>query len=172
ELVHETIPAGDDLRAIIVLADPFSTPIVTMLPTLNAALPGVPVVGGMASGAARPRGNRLLAGDSIHHEGAVAVVMRGNVHVQTTVSQGARPIGSPLVITKAKRHVVQQLGGRMALGALRDTVQRLDAEEQQLVQTHGVLIGRVIDEYKPTFGRGDFVIRGLVGVDPKAGYLA
>jgi len=171
-LVLETVRQSDDLRAIIALADPFSTPIVSILPTLNAALPGVPVVGGMASGAARPRGNRILADERIMHEGAVAIALRGDVHVQTTVSQGARPIGSPLVITKAKRHVVQQLGGRVALGALREMVKRLDSSEQQLVQTHGVLVGRVIDEYKPKFGRGDFVIRGLVGVDPKAGYLA
>src|SRR5690606_30184652 len=32
EIVLDTIAPGDDLRALIVLADPFSTPIVTMLP--------------------------------------------------------------------------------------------------------------------------------------------
>ncbi len=172
DLARAAIGDPADLQALIVLADPFSTPLVAMLPALNAAYPGTPIVGGMASSATAPRGNQLMLNDELMQQGAIAMTIRGHVHVQTTVSQGARPIGWPLVITKARRHVVQQLGGKAALGALRDMVQKLDPHEQQLIQSQGVLVGRVINEYKPHFGRGDFVIRGLVGVDPRAGYLA
>ena len=34
-----------------------------------------------------------------------------------------------------------------------------------------LLIGVVIDEYKTDFGRGDFLIRNLIGGDPENGYL-
>ena len=34
------------------------------------------------------------------------------------------------------------------------------------------MVGRVINEYKDRFGRGDFLIRNIVGIDPKARYLA
>ncbi|HEB60654.1 MAG TPA: hypothetical protein ENJ06_02415, partial [Phycisphaeraceae bacterium] len=38
--------------------------------------------------------------------------------------------------------------------------------------SRGLLLGKVIDEYKDHFGRGDFLIRGIIGADPKAGILA
>lgn len=163
---------AEHCRAVLMLADPFSTPMVRVLPAFGAALPGVPVVGGMASAGRKPRENRLLLGDTVLTEGAVGVAVAGPVDVQTTVSQGCRPIGRPMVITRAKRHVVQELGGRPALRAVQEMVQGLDAADQALVQATGLRVGRVVNEYKQRFGRGDFLIRELVGVDPDAGYLA
>jgi small ligand-binding sensory domain FIST len=34
------------------------------------------------------------------------------------------------------------------------------------------LLGRVIDEYKSEFERGDFLVRGVVGADPDSGAIA
>ncbi|MFA9477633.1 FIST N-terminal domain-containing protein [Phycisphaerales bacterium AB-hyl4] len=167
--LHE---AEHEPKAIILLADPFSTPLVKLLPAINDAFPGVPVVGGMASGGKRPKQNRLLLNGTVLDEGAVGVAISGNVAVQTTVSQGCRPVGKPLVITKARRHVVQQLAGRNALEVIQEMAQELDGHDQELVETAGLLVGRVVNEYKSHFGRGDFLIRGLVGVDPKQGYIA
>ncbi|MEX0654973.1 MAG: FIST N-terminal domain-containing protein [Phycisphaeraceae bacterium] len=173
--VDETSPgsgADADPKAIILLADPFSTPLVKLLPAFNDAFPGVPVVGGMASGAKRPKQNRLLLNGTVLDEGAIGVAIAGDIAVQTTVSQGCRPVGKPLVITKARRHVVQELAGRNALEVVQEMAQELDATDQELIETAGLLVGRVVNEYKSHFGRGDFLIRGLVGVDPKQGYIA
>ena len=160
------------LRAILLLADPFSAPMVKLLPNLTVALPGVPVIGGMASGSQKAGGNRLMLDGALLCDGAVGVAIRGAVDIQSTVSQGCRPIGKPYVITKAKRHLVQELGGHNALGVIKQMAQDLKASEQRLVQANGLFVGRVIDEYKGRFGRGDFLVRGLVGVDADAGYVA
>ena len=162
----------EETRGVVLLADPFTTPLVKLLPAMDEALPGAAVVGGIASAAGEAGENRLIVDDAILTEGAVGVSITGDVDVQTTVSQGCRPVGKPMIITRAKRHIVQELGGRNALEALQAMVQELEDEDQQLIQDNGLLVGRVIDEYKQRFGRGDFVVRGLIGVDEEQGYLA
>lgn len=172
EVLREQTQTQDmDLRAVLVLADPFSTPMVNLLPTFNEAWAGVPVVGGMASGANRPGGNRLLIDGQIHREGAVGVAIGGDLRVNTTVSQGCRPIGQPYVITRSKRHIVQELGGQNALESLQEMDQDLAVEDRELLRSQPLLVGRVINEYKARFGRGDFLIRSVVDIDEDEGYL-
>src|SRR6185436_13633173 len=86
------------------------------------------------------------------------------------VSQGARPIGKPLVITKAHENVIDQLGGKPALLALREIIDAMSEQERELLR-NGLLVGRAVTEYKESFGRGDFLIRNLVGVDQENGSI-
>ena len=44
-----------------------------------------------------------------------------------------------------------------------------DAERDKDLLQHGLLIGKAISEYKENFGRGDFLVRNLVGADDKTG---
>ena len=62
---------SSDLAALVMFADPFSTPMLSLLPALNDAFAGVPVIGGMASGAATAGDNRLMLNSEISREGAV-----------------------------------------------------------------------------------------------------
>jgi small ligand-binding sensory domain FIST len=162
----------ESLEALLLLADPFSTPMTKLLPAMAASFPNVPIVGGMASAGRQPRANRLLVNGQVLREGAVGMAIGGDIRVHTTVSQGCRPIGKPFVITRSQRHVVQELGGQNAVQVLQQLVQDLTDEDRDLVQNHGLLVGRVINEYKPRFGRGDFLIRSVVGLDSEAGYFA
>ncbi|MCC7408529.1 MAG: FIST C-terminal domain-containing protein, partial [Phycisphaeraceae bacterium] len=159
-------------RALIVFADPFSTPMPRLLNALSDAFPNLPVLGGLASAGRSPNENRLMLDGHVTSEGAVILALSGPIDVQTVVSQGCRPIGKPLIITHAKRNVVMELGGRGALRALHDTAEQASAADRNLMQTGGLFVGRVINEYKDRFGRGDFLIRHIVGLDPDTGYIA
>ncbi|QDU72204.1 FIST signal transduction protein [Mucisphaera calidilacus] len=166
------VEVDGDERLVIALADPFSTPLVKTLPALKRLVGDASVVGGLSSGARQPRRNRLLLNDRILNEGAAGVLLSGAIDTKHTVTQGCRAVGRPYVITKSKRHIVQELGGQNALAAIKGMVGDLEPSDQQLVEGHGLLIGRVVNEYKDRFGPGDFVIRGLVGVDQDEGYVA
>lgn len=162
-------------QAILLFADPFSTPVIQLLPAMNRWFPRAIVSGGVVSGTRTAGGNRLLCNGRIERAGLIGLTLGAGATVTTTVSQGCRPIGSPLVITKTRpdrSHVVVELGGRNPLGTIHDLVHSLGEDDQQLVQTNGLLVGCVIDEYKPRFGRGDFVIRGIIGVDQEQGHIA
>jgi small ligand-binding sensory domain FIST len=162
---------------MVLLADPFSFPTDAFLARLNEAEPDLAVIGGLASSARGPGGNRLVVGGTAQGEvdlrttGAVGVLLDGGVSVHTVVSQGCRPIGRPYVVTKAERHWIQELGGRPALERLREMVAEASEEERELLQ-RGPHIGRVVDERKLEFARGDFLVRNVMGADQRSGAVA
>jgi small ligand-binding sensory domain FIST len=156
---------------LIALGEPFSFPADVMLEQLNEDRPGTLVVGGMASGGHAPGRNRLICGRTVYGEGAVVAHVEGGVRLKTVVSQGCRPIGQPMVITKAERNVVYQLGGRPALEQLREIFQTLPTREQQLVN-RGLHLGRVVSEYQERFEQGDFLVRNVIGGDSNTGAIA
>lgn len=165
----------DDLpgrpHLVVLLGDPFSIDIVQLLERLGERLPDCPVSGGMASGAERPGQTALLLNGELYNQGAVGLALGGPLSVSTVVSQGCRPIGRPFVITAAEGNVVRGLGGRPALGALVEVLESSPPQERALAQ-QGLFLGRVVNEYQESFGRGDFLVRNVVGVDRDSGALA
>jgi len=163
-------------QTVLLLADPFSIPMEKFLEVTNGEKDGnhgsyVPVLGGMASGASQPGHNVLVSNDDISHAGAVGVTVGGRVDVSCLLSPGCRPIGTPLVITKCQGNVILELAGRKAIEVMQEIANELSDEEKQLL-SRGLFIGRVINEYKDHFGRGDFLIRNVMGVDQKGGGMA
>jgi small ligand-binding sensory domain FIST len=168
-------PDGGDLpataSAVILLADPFSFPTEVALTSLRDDL-GVtlPVVGGLASAGRGPGGNRLVLDGRVFTDGAVAVVV-GGVDVATIVSQGCRPVGDPMIVTAGEGSLVKELAGRPALERVRAILDHLDADEIEAAR-RGLHLGRVVDEHRAEFGRGDFVVRNVLGAVPESGSVA
>jgi len=157
--------------AVILLGDPFTFPVDHFLDQVNDDVPGLRVVGGMASGVQAPGQCRFLLNDTVLDQGAVGVVLQGNVGMRSVVSQGCRPIGSTYVVTKSRDNRILELGGRPALTVLRELWARLSPGEQEQLR-QGPHVGRVINEQQGEFAQGDFLVRNLVGLDPNTGALA
>lgn len=163
----------EDEPIFVVLPDPFSldaSGLNTLLDSLNSAFPQCPILGGLASGG-QSRGScaLFLNGEVVH--GAVGVSLTGNLTVRTVVSQGCKPVGQPQIITRCEGQIIYALGGRPALEVVQEILHTLSPEDQRLARV-ALLMGRVIDEYKDSFDRGDFLIRTLMGADPKSGAIA
>jgi small ligand-binding sensory domain FIST len=156
--------------SLLALGDPFSFPMESLLEQLNVDRPGVPVFGGMSSGGASPGENRLILGRQAFDGGAVAVRL-GGVRVRSVLSQGCRPIGRPLVITRCEGNIIQELGGRPALLVLKEVFDELPDREKVLVQ-RALHLGRVVSEYQERFESGDFLVRNVLGHDPQSGAIA
>ncbi|NUP98117.1 MAG: FIST C-terminal domain-containing protein [Planctomycetaceae bacterium] len=155
---------GDRSRASVLLfGDPYSFPMDEYLKRLNTNLPGVPAVGGMASGGMGPGQNLLISKDGIEAQGALGVVLEGAIELRSVVSQGCRPIGRPWVVTACEEHLIGKLGGRPALDVLMETMTALEPEEQKLFQ-RGPFVGLAIDAAKSQFTRGDFLVRNVLGL--------
>lgn len=155
-------------RTLLLVGDPFSFPPDQLFKLLESEAPGLKVVGGMASGSNVPGGNRLVLDGEVFDHGAVGMILDGPIAVRTVVSQGCRPVGRPMVITRADRNVIKDLGRRPAIEVLRETFAELDEHDQGLIR-EGLHVGRVISEYRETFGRGDFLIRNVMGADDEGG---
>jgi small ligand-binding sensory domain FIST len=161
-------PGGADL--VLLISDPITFPAERLLDSLALEQPGLPVVGGIASGARSVEDAVLFRGREPLDDGAVGAVLRG-VDVLPCVSQGAAPIGPEMVITAAEQNLVLELASKPALERLGDVIAELEPRERALAAT-GLLLGVVIDENKPAYERGDFLIRGLLGADQSTGALA
>ena len=184
----DAVPSGDEeglsLRgwppdvpfepgALVLVGDPYSFPVDAFLDWVQTNHPGLRVVGGMASAAHGPGGNRLSLGTRVTTRGAVGALLGPGAEIGTLVSQGCRPFGRPLVVTRADHNIVYELAGRPALEQLvAQAHQTLTEEEVVLLESGGVHVGRVIDEHKERFERGDFLVRAVVGADRSSGAIA
>ncbi|MDN5915470.1 MAG: FIST C-terminal domain-containing protein [Pseudonocardia sp.] len=155
---------GEDAGVAMLLADPFAFPVAGMLERMNTMHPGFPLVGGLASAPGGAAGNRLFADGEVLPGGAVGVLFGGQAQARAVVSQGCRPIGPPMVVTRTEKNLLLELAGAPAATRLREIVGALPAAEQQLA-LRGLHIGVAMDEYADEHGRGDFLIRGVLGVE-------
>jgi small ligand-binding sensory domain FIST len=162
----------DRAGAYLVIADPFSFPADLLLKVMNQRAPGTPfIAGGMASGGRSPGETRLFMDRMVVDSGAVGVALPGDVEVVALVSQGCRPIGQVLTVTRSEGNVISELGGKPPVQRVQELYASLREQDRELM-TKGLLVGRVIDEYKTEFERGDFLVRGVIGADADSGAIA
>ena len=155
--------------ALVVLADPYSFATEALLERVGELRPGMPLLGGLASAAAAGSASLFKDGDVLAG-GAVACSLAG-IPILPCVSQGAAPVGPEMTITAAEGNVIAELASRPAIERLREALGELDKREQELAAA-GLMLGIVIDENKPDYRRGDFLVRPIIGVDTEAGSLA
>ncbi|HZU79861.1 MAG TPA: FIST N-terminal domain-containing protein, partial [Acidimicrobiales bacterium] len=160
-------------QALVLLADPYSFPAEGVLEWIDERHPGLPVIGGMASAGRGPGGNRLVHGTRVGTSGGVGVLLGPGVDIDVVVSQGCRPFGHPLVVTKAEGNVIHELAGKPALERLlAQAHESLSEREVELLERGGLHVGRVVDEHREQFGRGDFLVRNVLGADRRTGAIA
>ena len=167
-----TPPAPFAVRrsAVLLLGDPYTFPIDQFLARMNEDVPNVPVLGGMASGTNGAGDCRLLLGDKVLDEGAIGIYLEGEIGLRSIVSQGCRPIGRHMVVTRAEENVILELSGRTPFDQLRELWAELPTSDQRLFQ-NGLHIGRVLNEYQSEFQRGDFLVRNVMGLEKQSGAL-
>lgn len=156
---------GGAPAAWISLGNPFDFDAEQWLTEWNGAWPGVATVGGLAGGG--------IEGENVgvFHNGrvvdALAVAVKG-MKVIPVVSQGCRPIGEPLTVTKADSNVVYSLGACPAYEALETAFEALTDGEKATAKGN-LFAGLAGTEYVDDFKPGDFLIRNILGADPNSG---
>jgi small ligand-binding sensory domain FIST len=169
EIAVTGFPQLGDPSLVTFLADPFTFPVAPFLNRLNDERPGLPLVGGIAAGGGEPEAQALIVDGELHAHGAAGVVVSG-APVVTAVSQGCSPIGRDSVVTQAEGNVVHELAGMPALERLREEIELLPPSERVLA-ARGLLVGLVIDENKPEYSRGDYLMRAVLGADEESGAI-
>lgn len=159
----------DTESTLILVADPYSFPVDEAIAELELRHPGLTVVGGLSSPSKGPGTVRMFFDDEITSQGAVGLVI-GQGRVLSMVSQGCRPIGVPMTITACDGNRIDSIAGQTALSQLERLFGDLTEDDQRLVNT-GLHVGRVVDERKATFDRGDFLIRAVIGADHSTGSI-
>ncbi len=148
---------------LIVLPEPYSIDSEACLTRLNEVYSRATIVGGLASGAEARGQNRLFLDDQVLRQGLVGVSLCGPVRITSVVSQGCRPVGEPLTITRAERNVIHELVGLPAIDVLRRVYHAAPPTDQNLIQ-HGLFVGCAVGEEGGPTERHEFLIRNLLGI--------
>ncbi len=155
----------------LVFIDPFHLDSETWLKTWNEAYAPLPVLGGLASGDSEEQLTQVYLNGEVFEEGGVAISCGGGVKLAGVTSQGCTPIGETWTLNRVEQNIIHQIGNRPAYEVLAETFNQLSPADQK--QARGNLfIGLVVNEYLEEFHRGDFLIRNLLGADPRSGSIA
>ncbi len=164
----------------IVLADPMTEGLNDFLRGLDFAYPNVVKVGGLASVSVAGGQSGIFLNDRHYENGILGVALSGNIVLDAIVAQGCRPIGDVFRVVEGERNVIltvesDQASGtsqpQTTLAALQEIIQSLDGEDLKLAQ-NSLFVGVAQSEFKQDLEHGDFLIRNLIGVDPRLGALA
>lgn len=165
------LAAAGPAQLILLCSDPYSCPAEPLLSLLDGYFPGVPKLGGIASGADGPGEAALFNDEDVQRVGMSGLVLRGELGVDTLVAQGCRPLGQPLFVTGAEGMKITGLDGKPPLEVLGGLVRSLEGRDRALAR-QAVFLGIAMTEARSDYRQGDFLIRNLLGVDPENGHLA
>ena len=149
-------------RVAIMFANPYEFPTQAFVRETTAALDGLPVVGGMADGMRGEESVRLFCDGDVADNGAIGVLVGGEGVLGTVVSQGCRPVGPSMAVTKAEGNLLLELAGVSAYAKLEELVESLSEEDRELAAS-GLHIGVAMDEYADRHEQGDFLVRSWRG---------
>ena len=168
---RETGLKPDQINGWLAFADPFHLDSEAWLRSWNEDYAPLPIAGGLASGSPSEHLTQVYLNGQIFEEGGIAIAVGGQTGLTSVISQGCTPIGETWTITKAERNLIHEIGNRPAYEVLAETFNSLPTQDQKKSRGN-LFVGLVMNEYLEEFHRGDFLIRNLIGADPKSGTLA
>lgn len=161
----------EDVNAWLIFADPYRLDCEELIEGLEAAYPGRPMLGGLASFGPAERRTFVFLNGEVFDAGGVGLSIGGPYTIWPLVSQGCEPIGEPWMITGVQDNIIQTISNRPAYDLLVETLHSLPEEVQARAQNN-LMVGLAADEYRESFGRGSFLIRPLLGIDLASGAIA
>jgi small ligand-binding sensory domain FIST len=166
-----------DQPHFILLGDPMSSGTNELLQGLDFAYAGAAKVGGIADAGSSGSHSSLFCDFKQYRDGMVGVALSGNLVMETIVAQGCRPIGQPYQVVEGERNILLTLEEsaygktHTPLEILQGIFEDLDEEDRALAQ-RSLSIGIAQSAFKQTLEQGDFLIRNVLGVDPRTGAMA
>jgi small ligand-binding sensory domain FIST len=152
----------------LILPDPFRIDSNQFLQSINQSYPKSSVFGGLASAATQEKENLIIINNEVYDEGLAGIVLTGNIAVEMVVSQGCRPIGKTFIVTKAEGNIIYELAGRSFYEVIKEVLEQASPRDRSLAQ-EAIFVGIAMNEYNHKFKRGDFLIRGVMAIDPDTG---
>ena len=158
------------MKAWLAFLNPHALNAELWLKQWNQAYPQTPIFGGHAGGFPGDQEAWVFCDDRVA-PGGVVLALEGEIAVHSESRKACKPIGEPLTVTQADRHILLTLGSRPAYEVLCEVYKELSDSERE--QAKGRLFaGLAVSEYLEDYKRGDFLVRNIIGADQKSGAVA
>ena len=157
--------------SFLLLPDPFSCDAERLLQAFDIVWPDAPKIGGLVSGTREAGDGAMFLADQVFRQGAIGLALSGRIELEAVVAQGCRPVSTPMSVTSSQDNLLIELDGEPAGERIQAAFEAASEEEQALMR-QSLFIGVVMDDALETPDRGDFLVRNILGADPKRGILA
>lgn len=166
-----TAALRDEAGTLLLLVAASCGSVEDLLGDLAARNPALTVVGARASTAVGPALERLVLDGRTVTGGAVGVLFPAGAPVRAVLSQGARPVGEPLVVTAARPGLIEELAGRPALDRVLEIAEAASPEDRSAL-SRALHVGFVLDERAEHPAGADVLVRAVHGADRTTGAVA
>lgn len=163
-------PNRESPAGFLLFGNPVQNELQDELAKWNTIYPGIPVVGGLATGGPDPEDLFLFTENGISKSPMLSIRFDGPIKIEPLVAQSCRPIGEPFVVTGTTSDDVVSIGRRKAFSVLEDTFEALP-EELQAEAEGSIFAGLAVQEEVENFDTGNFLIRHIVSANLAKGWL-
>lgn len=154
---------GEEPYFAVVHGDPHTEDMSELVADMSSKVSSGFITGGLSSA----RGATVQIADGVLSGGISGVAFNESVSIATRLTQSCEPFADRFEISEAEGNIIGRLDGRLALDCYRETAARCGVHDLRQAASI-VLVGL------PTHGRdtGDYIVRSVVGIDPRNGLLA
>jgi small ligand-binding sensory domain FIST len=133
--------------------------------------PNLPVVGGGASEDGTLGETFQLCGDTVSNDSVCGALLSGHFHHTIGIAQACQPIGPVHTVTRSQQNLILELDGRPAFEIFAEVVRQPLIEDLRRAAAF-VFVGLPVDPERQHIARGEYVVRTIVGFDPRQGVVA
>ncbi len=138
---------------------------------LETGLGPVPLLGGGASEDGSHGRTYQFYRDRVESNAVVGMLMTGTASINMRMTQACRPVGEPLIVTRAEKNIIHEIGGRPAFEVFEEVAGE-DLMEDIREAVTAVFVGLPMEPDQDQIARGQYLVRNIMGVDPDSGAIA
>ncbi|MEW6325248.1 MAG: FIST N-terminal domain-containing protein [Nitrospirota bacterium] len=163
--------AAEQTQPLVMLfPDTFSMQPTTLFRGIHHESGPVTIIGGGASEDGTLSQTYQFFGADASPNAVSGVMLEGRFVTTIGLSQACHPVGETMAVTRSKGNVVMELGGRPAFEVFEELIKEHDLEPDQIGAQ--LFVGLPVDPAHTRLQRGEYLIRNIVGANPRQGSIA
>ncbi|MEM1444096.1 MAG: FIST N-terminal domain-containing protein, partial [Verrucomicrobiota bacterium] len=168
--ILEKLPAKGITAPTLLLTNASSDTLDSLLETWNHDSTPHPLIGCGITGGPEEEDLFLFSQEGLIDGDTLCLELKNGIQVVPLLAHGCRPIGEPVIVTRANESEVLELARQEPFDVLEEAFEALGTELQVEADGH-IFAGLAIDEETEDFGSADFQIRQIVGATLEDGRL-
>jgi len=160
----------EDSTLILLFPDTFFFQPYPFFASVQQAAGFLPIIGGGASEDGTLKRTFQIYGEQADSNALSGAILTGRFQYSQGLAQACQPVGPSLLVTKARRNIILELGGRPAFQVFIELLRKLDIEDIQTAAGR-IFLGLPVDPRQAQLTSGEYLVRNIVGIDPENGAL-
>ncbi|GJM16084.1 MAG: hypothetical protein DHS20C13_14110 [Thermodesulfobacteriota bacterium] len=172
EEIGELLKSSKGSNSILtLLPDPFHIHPELLFKGIESRLGQIPIVGATASEDPRINDTFEFYGDSVASGAVSGLLLDGDFSYKVDITQGCQLVGPPCTVTKCNKNIISELDGQPAYEVLKKRIPSGILEDPMDI-LRLLFVAFPPDPDQREIHGSDYLVRNLIGVDPKSGYVA